>query len=267
MESVLWSECIEGPMGEVGFSVNKKIKDRVVAFRGDSSRVTSLTIKINTKYYLQVVLVYAPTSTYEDEEVEEFYKVSKIMSENTSYYKILIGDVNAEVGGHQKGDGAAVGQYGYGERNERETRLVQFATSENLTISNTCFKKRKSRKWMWRSPIGLVKNEIDCKESIVKNVEVIQRVNVGSDHWLVGGTIKTNTRIERSRMIRPGMSKVNIKVLLPKEEFQLQLQNPFEVLSEEGEKDVEEMVSKITNTIQECLRYSREVQRTEERKA
>ena len=50
-----------------------------------------------------------------------------------------------------------VGQYGYGERNERGTILAQFVTSENLTISSTCFKKRKSRKWTWRSPNGLVK--------------------------------------------------------------------------------------------------------------
>ena len=155
---VLYTKGGEKSIGGVGFLVNKNIKDRVVEFRGDSSRVASLTIKINTKYYLQVVQVYAPTSTHEDEEVEEFYEeVSKIMSENKSYYKIVIGDFNAKVGGHQQGDGAVVGQYGYGERNERGTRLVQFATSENLTISNTCFKKRKSRKWTWRSPNGLVK--------------------------------------------------------------------------------------------------------------
>ena len=94
--------------------------------------MASLTIKINTKYYLQVVQVYAPTSTNEDEEVEE--EVSKIMSENKSYYKIVIRDFSAKVDGHQQDDGAVVGQYRYGKRNERGTRLVQFATSENLTI-------------------------------------------------------------------------------------------------------------------------------------
>ena len=90
-------------------------------------------------------------------------------------------------------------------------------------------------------------NEIDYiltnKKSIVKNV--IQRVNVGSDHRIVRGTIRTNTRIERRRKMRPGKSKVN------PEEFQLQLQNHFELLNEEGEEDVEEMVCKITNAIQE----------------
>ena len=51
------------------------------------------------------------------------------------------------------------------------------------------------------------------KKSFMKNVDVIQRVNVGSDHRLVRGTIKTNTGIERSRMMRPGKSKVNMEVL------------------------------------------------------
>ena len=73
----------KGGEKRVGFLVNKNFQDRVVEFRGDSSRVAAHTIKINTKYYLQVVEVYSPTPTYEDEEVEKFYKeVSKIMSGN-----------------------------------------------------------------------------------------------------------------------------------------------------------------------------------------
>ena len=69
----------------------------------------------------------------------------------------------------------------------------------------------------------------------MKYVDVPQRVNVGSDHQLVRGTIKTSTRIERCKMMRPGKSEVYVKVLLlQKEEFQLQPQNRFEVLSEEG---------------------------------
>ena len=102
----------------------------------------------------------------------------------------------------------------------------------------------------------LTKNEIDYiltnRKGIVKNAEVIQRVNVGSDHRLVRGTSKTNTRTKRSKMMRTGKSKVNIEVLLLKgEEFQLQFQNRFEVLGEEGEEDVEDMMSKITNVIQQ----------------
>ena len=70
---VLYTKGGEKSIGGVGILVNKNIKDRVVEFRGDSSRVASLTIKINTKYNLQVVQVYGPTSTNEEEEVGELY--------------------------------------------------------------------------------------------------------------------------------------------------------------------------------------------------
>ena len=87
--------------------------------------------------------------------MEEFYEeVSKIMSANKSYYQIVTEDFNAKVGDHQHGDGAASEQHGYGERG---TRLVQFATSENLKNPNTWFKKGQSMKWTRRSPNGLVK--------------------------------------------------------------------------------------------------------------
>ena len=88
---VLYTKGGEKSFRGVGFLVNKNTKDRVVEFRGDSNRVTSLTIKMNTTYHLQVVQVYAPTSTHEDEAVEEFYEEnSKITSENKSHYKIVI---------------------------------------------------------------------------------------------------------------------------------------------------------------------------------
>ena len=94
--------------------------------------------------------------------------------------------------------------------------------------------------------------KVSAIEELCKNVEVIQRVNVRSDHRLVIGTIKTNTRMERCKQMRTRKSKVNIDLLLlKKEKFQLHRQNRFEELSEEGEEDVEEIVSKITNAIEE----------------
>ena len=132
----------------VGFLVNKSIKDRVVQYEGESSRVASLTLSVNRRYQLQVIQVYAPTSSHSDEEVEELYEeIARSMEKNKSHFKIIMGDFNAKVGQQHKSDGTIVGQFGLGERNERGTRLVQFATSKNLKIASTHYKKRKSRKW------------------------------------------------------------------------------------------------------------------------
>ena len=239
----------------VGFLVNKSIKDRVVQYEGESSRVASLTLSVNRRYQLQVIQVYAPTSSHSDEEVEELYEeIARSMEKNKSHFKIIMGDFNAKVGQQHKSDGTIVGQFGLGERNERGTRLVQFAASKNLKIANTHYKKRKSRKWTWRSPNGETKNEIDyilANKNIVQNVDVVQRVNIGSDHRMVRSTIKMNVRFERQKMMRSRTIKVNTEALMQKEnEFQLKLQNHFEMLS--NEEGIDDMVQSFTETIKKC---------------
>ena len=42
----------------------------------------------------------------------------------------------------------------------------------------------------------------------MKDVDVIQRVNIGSDHQLVRGTIKINTRLDRSKTKKSGKPKL-----------------------------------------------------------
>ena len=55
----------------------------------------------------------------------------------------------------------AMGNYGYGKRNERGEQLLEFATSHNLFICNTVFQQKASQKWTWESLDGLHKNMID----------------------------------------------------------------------------------------------------------
>ena len=70
---------------------------------------------------------------------------------------------------------------------------------------NTQFQKKAGRIWAWRSPDGNTKNEIDYimtdKPSPVTDVTVINRVNIGSDHMMVMGSITINTRAERKKLV------------------------------------------------------------------
>ena len=58
---------------------------------------------------------------------------------------------------------------------------------------NTHFQKKAGRRWTWRSPDGNTKNEIDYimtdTPSMVTDVTVINRVNIGSDHRMAMGSI------------------------------------------------------------------------------
>lgn len=243
----------------VGFLIHRSMKDKIMKFEGISDRVVSITVKINKRYSMQIVQVYAPTTSYDDDEVEEFYEeVTKALESNKSHYKFIIGDFNAKIGKHQQSDGKTTGSHGLGERNERGERLIQFATSRKFNITNTLFEKPQKRRWTWRSPNGETKNEIDYilanKREIILNTEVIQRLNIGSDHRMVRCTIRFNIRQERSRMVITSTPKINIERLMQRtEEYQIELSNRFEILGND-EEDVEEEAKKLSNTIQESAK-------------
>ena len=77
--------------------------------------------------------------------------------------------------------------------------LVEWATSTKFKIMNTQFQKKADRRWTRSSPDGHTKNEVDYimtdRPSMVTDVTVINRVNIGSDRRMVMGSITLNTRV------------------------------------------------------------------------
>ena len=150
-----------------------------------------------------------------------------------------MGDFNAKVGGQTNASERATGCLGLGQRNEREGTLVEWATSKNFKIMNTQFQKKAGRRWTWRSPDGNTKNEIDYimtdKPSMVTDVTVINRVNIGSDHRMVMGSITLNTRAERRKLLNKNTrTRVDTQIIgTKKNTFQLELKNRFTAALEE----------------------------------
>ena len=83
--------------------------------------------------------------------------------------------------------------------------MVNFAERYYFRIMNTFFQTRDGRKWTWRSPNAATKNEIDFiigdKNNSISNVTVINKVNIGSDHRMVGCAAKFNFRSSRSKLV------------------------------------------------------------------
>ena len=101
-----------------------------------------------------------------------------------------MGDFNAKLEDsqvHQKGRQDAL--VWASEMKEEIDTLVEWATSKNFKIMNTQFQKKAGRIWTWRSPDGNTKNEIDYimtdTPSMVTDVTVMNRINIGSDHMMV----------------------------------------------------------------------------------
>ena len=77
------SEANNGQAG-VGFLINKKWKDNITRVSSGDSRVAQLFLRITDRYQLNIVQVYAPTTSHSDEETDNFYNtIDKILEKQT----------------------------------------------------------------------------------------------------------------------------------------------------------------------------------------
>ena len=176
------------------------------------------------------------------------------MRHKKTHYNVIMGDFNAKVG---KGDEDCVGSFGYGVRNDHGDDLINFATAHGFKIMNTYYKKKKNRRWTWRSPNFETFNEIDYvlvdKNNIVKNFEVINKVNVDSDHRMIRCKVQIDSKQERKRLFhsKPQPLRVCKQIV---NEFKIDLQNRYAAL-EEQQDDSNNSISlnDMNNNITEVL--------------
>ena len=81
-------------------------------------------------FNITVIHTYAPTSSSSDEDIESFYSDIEDALTQTDKKDIIIvtGDWNAKVGQDNTDWTSVMGKYGFGDRNERGERLLEFVT-------------------------------------------------------------------------------------------------------------------------------------------
>ena len=102
-------------------------------------------------------LVCAPSSDGDDSEVDRFYQQLQEIIDQTPKKDILVvlGDWTVKVGKGARADwGDVCGPYCNVETNEKGLRLLEFATFNNLVLTNTLGPHKPSRKWIWHGPDG-----------------------------------------------------------------------------------------------------------------
>jgi hypothetical protein len=100
-----------------------------------------------------------------------------------------------------------VGQYGCGETNDRGSRLLEFATSHNLTLANTLFLHKLSRISTWNAPNRSTHHQINYilisnkfKSSINKvRTRTFPGADMGNDHDTVLMTLKLKIKVNYKR--------------------------------------------------------------------
>ncbi|MEG7521682.1 MAG: hypothetical protein M3H12_01065 [Chromatiales bacterium] len=89
----------------VGFLINKRWKDNITRVNSISPRVAELVLCITKRYKLKMVQVYAPTSSYSQEEINSFYNDMEDTLGKPNYYTIVMRDFNAQETNKPNGSG------------------------------------------------------------------------------------------------------------------------------------------------------------------
>ncbi|ETN82135.1 hypothetical protein NECAME_08126 [Necator americanus] len=154
---------------------------------------------------LTIFVVYAPTSSYE-EEVEALYMdLEKFYREDHAFYKVIIGDFNAKVGLRRTPEELHIGTHGL-QWNDQGEGLSEFIMTTKTIHGNSKFQKPSSARWTWESPSGGYHNEIDHisvnKRFCLVDVAVVPKSYTGSYHRFLRERFSFTRRAEKAVKFR-----------------------------------------------------------------
>ena len=172
-----------------------------------SSRLITIRLRASP-FNITIIQAYAPTTDYDDDDIEDFYDQLQEVINQAAKTDILVvqGEWNAKVGEDaSKNWKGTCGQYCNPETNERGLRLLEFASYNNLKVANTSGPHKPSRRWTWHSPGGDYHNQIDytiVKRRFQSNVKIAKTrsfpgSDIESDRELVMMTFKL--RLQRAK--------------------------------------------------------------------
>ena len=246
----------------VGFLVHKDIVKSVIGCRPISSRLMTMRLRASP-FNITIIQVYAPTSSYDDSEVDEFYRELQSLVDQTPKQDILVvqGDWNAEVGEDAQEDwGEVCGPFCNTETSDRGLKLLDFATYNNLVLANTLGNHKPSRRWTWHSPDGTHHNQIDyilVKERLRSGIKTARTrtfpgADVGGDHDMVTMTFQTrlkNSRKSTQPRIRFDLEKLNDPTVMSA--FQATIGGRFAPLAKlvDEDADLDSMVTDFNKAV------------------
>ena len=173
------SKANNGQAG-VDFLITRKWKDHKVTVSSISGRVSDRELCIIKRYKLNIVKVYAPTTSNSDKDINNFYNDVDDTLGKSNHYTIVMGDFNAQL--DKLMYPMATGKFGLGLRNERGDNLVEWATPRKYKITNTVFQKKAGMRWMWKSANGVAKTETDY--ILTNSADIVTDVTVSTKSTL-----------------------------------------------------------------------------------
>ncbi|VDP32931.1 unnamed protein product [Heligmosomoides polygyrus] len=175
----------------VGFALDEKVTDCVLAFHPISSRLAVLTLAGTVR--TRIFSVYAPTEISPDRAKDDFYSNLQAAIDLVPKIDVILlaGDFNAHVARNRDGWKEVLGRYGIGEENDNGVRLLTFAAANGLVIGNSIFQHKQKHQLTWRAPNGNESVLLDYVlvnrrfRTSIRDVRVKGGADCGSDHHLV----------------------------------------------------------------------------------
>jgi Endonuclease/Exonuclease/phosphatase family. len=120
--------------------VKKELKHCIKEINGTSKRITVLALMINeTSIYM--IQVYAPTEASTEEDIEFYNLLDDTLNNYKTQRTFVMGDFNIKIGHRDYGEEEVMGPHGFGARNERGDKLIQFAQGQRLKNNEHLFQE------------------------------------------------------------------------------------------------------------------------------
>lgn len=255
-----------------GFAVHRKLVPHVIEFRPISDKLSLLML--DTKpINICIVNAHAPTEVSNQNKKNEFYdeltKIYEGIRKNS--IKIVVGDMNAKCGRESQFI-PTIGRESLHEQcNDNGLRLVSFATSTGMTISNTTFPHKNIHKATWKSPDDRTRNQIDHVlierrfKSSITDVRSYRGADCDTDHFLVIAKFKMKLKSPK-KIKAEKKSRINIEMLKDpkvKRQYQIGIDKTIEELVVKNEEldweAIRKMILKIAEQNIGVLRRSKNV--------
>ncbi|VVC38380.1 Endonuclease/exonuclease/phosphatase [Cinara cedri] len=153
--------------------------DYRIIFNGDENKFAGVGIMVNKDFGHKIKSII-----YFNERISEVIEMAK-EKDNL----IILGDWNALVG--ERTEPGVTGKFGFGTRNQRGDRLIEFCKERDMIITNTLFSQPKRRRYTWTMPEEGNRYQLDYilvkkrYRNQVKQSKSYPGADINSDHNLV----------------------------------------------------------------------------------
>lgn len=145
-----------------GFLVDAKWSRWVIGWTPINEKLCVLRVRGKFFNY-SIINVHAPHNEKPEEDKEAFYnQLAKAYRKCPKHdIRIVIGDLNAQVGREQVYR-PTIGKFSlHSGTNENGLKLINFAAAHNMVISSTCFRHKNIHLTTWASPGLRIRSQID----------------------------------------------------------------------------------------------------------